>query len=168
MALKSRSSILASAVSFAAILAFGSGVFAAPLPQLPPLDLCGAIVFIDWLEPAVEPAQPGYSGSIAVERHWPGRAVVILDLVCTDDAATLETANMFQYGSAGGAERHLEPGQALLVLPHDAPPALSLGRTLCVQGFAVSGDEGGTWTRFESLMQLPAALGEASLRRCVR
>ena len=158
----------ACAGAVAAFVALAAAAQAAPLPPLPPVDLCGRLVYLDWLAPASQPAQPGFSGSIAVERHWPGRTVVILDELCTDDAATVAEASQFLQGSTGGAERYMKPGQAVLVLPQEAPTGLTPGRTLCVTGYAVSGDEGGTWTRFENLMQLPAALGEASLRRCAR
>jgi len=150
------------------VAALAAPALAAPLPPLPPVDLCGRLVYLDWLPPAFAPAEPGFSGSIAVDRRWPGRTVAILANVCTDDAATVALANQFLQGSSGGAESYLDPGEALLVLPQDAPSGLTPGRTICVTGFAVSGDEGGTWTRFENLMQLPAALGEASLRRCAR
>jgi len=93
---------------------------------------------------------------------------VLLGAVCTDDPDALAMANMFQTGTAGGIERGLISGQAILVLPAVSEDTLILGRTLCVSGYQVSGDEGGTWTRFENLMLLPQSLGAASLDRCAR
>ncbi|MBW6507379.1 MAG: hypothetical protein K0B00_11590 [Rhodobacteraceae bacterium] len=152
----------------AAALAQVGSAGAAPLPPVPPLDICGAVARVQWLPPLTEPAIRGMSGSAGIDRQWPARLAVVLDNSCTDDPEARALATMFLRGSVGGLDRDLAPDQALLLLPEVAPEAVTLGRTLCVSDFRVSGDEGGTWTRFAALMQLPAALGPASLKRCGR
>ena len=161
-------SFLPSRLAAAALVAVASTASAAPLPPVPPLDICGTVAQTLWLPPHTEPAIKGMSGSAGIERYWPGRLAVVLDNPCTDDPEARAMATMFLRGSVGGLDHDLGPDQAVLLLPEVAPEALTLGRTLCVSGFQVSGDEGGTWTRFAALMQLPAALGPASLKRCGR
>lgn len=143
----------------AAALLLGAAVpaLAAPLPPVPPFDVCGTVVALGWLPAHREPAIKGMSGSAGVDRSWPERLAVVLDRACTDDPEALALSNMFQRGTAGSTGRDLAEGQALLVLPEVDIGAVTLGRGICVSGFKVSGDEGGTWTRFGALVQLPQA-----------
>ncbi|MFZ2100648.1 MAG: hypothetical protein WAU86_08805, partial [Oricola sp.] len=53
--------------------------------------------------------------------------------------------------SSDGVGVALAQGELLLVLPLDDPGYLSDADAICVTGFVIRGDEGGTWTGFETL-----------------
>jgi hypothetical protein len=135
-----------------AALIWGSGpALAAPLPPVPPLDVCGVIQFHTWLPPRSLPPVAGMSGSASRQRQWPGRFVVVMDAVRGGSRQALAQVNALLKTAHDGAGIGLKPGQLLLVLADDDPARLTGMKSLCVTGFVVSGDEGGTWTRHAKL-----------------
>ena len=133
-------------------LIWGSGpALAAPLPPVPPLDVCGVIQFHKWLPQRTLPPVAGMSGSASRQRHWPGRFAVVLDAVRGGSQQAVAQVNALLTTAHDGAGIGLRPGQLLLVLADDDPARLNGMRSLCVTGFVVSGDEGGTWTRHAGL-----------------
>ena len=133
-------------------LIWGSGpALAAPLPPVPPLDVCGVIQFHTWLPPRSLPPVAGMSGSASRQRQWPGRFVVVMDAVRGGSRQALAEVNALLKTAHDGAGIGVKPGQLLLVLADDDPARLTGMKSLCVTGFVVSGDEGGTWTRHAKL-----------------
>lgn len=128
----------------------GSAV-AAPLPPVPPVDVCGKVRSAKWLPPETRPAVPGMSGSAGRQRSWPGRFVVVLGATRGIVRSRKEQINRLLLTSRDGGGVALRPGQLLLVLPDEDPALLKRSDRICVTGFTVSGDEGGTWTRYEKL-----------------
>lgn len=124
---------------------------AAPLPPFRSVDLCGVLRSADWLPPLTLPAESQMSGSAGRERYWPGRFAVVLQQVTGIAPDTIQQINALLSTSRDGSAVTLGPGDLLLVLPHDDPQHLADAASLCVEDFAISGDEGGTWTRFETL-----------------
>ena len=140
--------------SFAALaLLVGSGpLSAAPLPPLPPVNICANILSAAWLPPRTAPATPRMSGSAGRERSWPGRFVVIVNNVRGVGPREIARINALLATSPdGGAAAHLRPNLLLLVLASGDRSRLTGMKSLCVQGFTIRGDEGGTWTHHSGL-----------------
>jgi hypothetical protein len=124
---------------------------AAPLPPFRPVDLCGRVRHVSWLPPLTLPGDPGVSGSAAHTRSWPGRFAVVLDQVTGAGAGSIGMINALLTTSADGAGIRLAAGEVLVILPHEDPVHLADAAAICVAGFSISGDEGGTWTRYDGL-----------------
>jgi len=138
---------LAALVTAAVSLGGGSAV-AAPLPQFVPVDVCGEIVTQSWQPQRFVPAKPGFSGSLGRDRTFPARFRVVIENYRGIDAATAGRINGFL--SFKPAEAGARP-RVVLLLPHADSRHLDGAVALCVEGFHISGDEGGTWTRYRSL-----------------
>ena len=135
-----------------AVLALGAPgrpASAAPLPPMAPVDVCGRIRLSEWLPPKTLAAMPGVSGSAGQQRSWPGRFAVVLADIDNPKASDVSTLLATSEDGAGIA---LRPGEVLLVLASDDRALLDGAKGLCVTGFAVRGDEGGTWTSYERLV----------------
>ena len=130
---------------------------AAPLPPLPPLNACGTIESHAWLPPRSAAPVAGMSGSASRERHWPGRFVTVLRDLHGVGGREVARINALLVTSSDGAGIRLGPGQLLLVIADDDPARLAGMKSLCVTGFTVSGDEGGTWTRHTGLKTFAGA-----------
>lgn len=132
-----------------------SNVTAAPLPPFEPLDLCGTIRTAKWLPPMTIAAVPGMSGSAGRDRSWPGRYVVILGEVEANNLPAIERINALLGSSADGQGLQPSAGEVILVLPVKEGQSLAMTDAICVTGFRIGGDEGGTWTYFNSLEVRP-------------
>ena len=119
---------------------------AAPLPPLAPIDVCGTIQLVKWLPRRSLPPVAGMSGSAGRERGWTARFVVVLDNICGVSEPVRARINGLLTTSYDGAGMRPHSGQILLVLGDDSSEQMVQGKGLCVTGFYVSGDEGGTWT----------------------
>lgn len=124
---------------------------AAPLPPQQPADICGAVQSLVWLPPRSLQAIAGMSGSAGHARSWPGRTVVILENVRGPTRQQMAEINALLATSEDGAGVRPGPDELLLVLQDGDPSALCDAAYLCVTGFYVSGDEGGTWTHYDRL-----------------
>jgi hypothetical protein len=130
-----------------AVLAAGGGR-AAPLPPFAPVDICGAVVSWAWSPPVSVAAVPGASGTLGTERHFPARVRVEVERYTGIDDATAVRINRL----LGAAETEARPAaRLLLILPATDPALLAGVGSLCVRGFRVWGDEGGTWTGYQAL-----------------
>lgn len=90
------------------------------------------------------------SGSIGRGRKWPGRFVIVLSR--TDLAAAIvERINLLLGFSLNAVGLKLGHADLVLVLTHEDAAALDGMASICVDGFTISGDEGGTWTDYRSL-----------------
>jgi hypothetical protein len=134
----------------AALLA--ADALAAPLPQFVPVDLCGDIVSHSWQPERFVPAKPGFSGSLGRDRTFPARFRIVLRNYRGIDAATARTINGYLgLRPAEAGESPAGPARVVVLLPHADSRYLDGAVSLCVEGFHISGDEGGTWTRYRSL-----------------
>jgi hypothetical protein len=136
----------------ATLLVVGHGQ-AAPLPPFPPVDICGDIVSTSW-KPGFElPGKPGFSGSLGHDRAFPARFNVVIEHYSGIDARAAARINgllSFDAGQAGG-----DPSQLLLIIASPDPDLLTRARSLCVYGYTIRGDEGGTWTSHRTLVVNP-------------
>ena len=158
-----RRRMVISAIALALLCSNGSAV-AAPLPPFAPVDVCGKVQSARWLPPRTLPPVPGMSGSAGRQRSWLGRFVVILDEVRGATRRQKAQINAMLTTSRDGAEVSLLPGQLLLVLAGDDPALLNQVDNICVTGFVVKGDEGGTWTRYKDLRIVSASRHHAGQR----
>ncbi|ADZ72287.1 hypothetical protein SL003B_3867 [Polymorphum gilvum SL003B-26A1] len=108
-----------------------------------------------WLAPLTLPGTPGLSGSAGRTRSWPGRAVVLLGAVSGPEYDRREQINRVLATSADGRVLQPGPGQLLLILPMQDPSQIEGAGRLCVTGFSVRGDEGGTWTGYREIELSP-------------
>ena len=116
---------------------------AAPLRPFAPVDICGRIVEQSFQPSETRPGRPGLSGSLGRDRTFPAHLRVIINDYAGIDAATARRINA-ALGFTDLAER---PTQVLLRLPTDNPTLLAGVSRICVEGFRITGDEGGTWTQ---------------------
>lgn len=121
---------------------------AAPLPGFAPVDVCGVIRSYDWSPATVVPPRPGASGTLGQERHFPARFRVVIERYTGIDDATATRINRLL-----GLAENQDAGSTrlLLLLPGEDAALLAGIRSLCVRGFRIWGDEGGTWTGFRAL-----------------
>jgi hypothetical protein len=145
------------AVGAVASIVFGipAPVAAAPLPSVAPVHPCGKVRQVHVLPPKTLPAVPGISGSAGRERHWPSRAVIVLSQVRGITRQQRQQLNVLLSTSSDGGAIELRPGHLLLILTGAEAVALRPSVRICVTGFVVRGDEGGTWTNFGELRVLP-------------
>ena len=129
-------------LALAALLAAGAAQ-AAPLPRLGPLDVCGAIVSRSWVAGRRAKALPSASGTLGRNRVFPPhhRVVIVPEGMADADA---EIANLH----AGHVGR---PGEAALLLPASPAALPAAARVICVRGYEVWGDEGGSWSRLRAI-----------------
>jgi hypothetical protein len=103
-----------------------------------------------WEPERFVPGKPGFSGTLGRDRTLPARFRAVLQNYRGIDAATAGRIN--GYLSMKPAERgEGVPPRVVLLLPHADAHFLDGAISLCVEGFHVSGDEGGTWTRYRTL-----------------
>jgi hypothetical protein len=131
----------------AGLLALAAGqAEAAPLPPFAPVDLCGTVAAYSWSDRVEVPGQPGFSGSLGHDRVFPARFTVEL----TDyTGISRETAALIN-----GLLSFANPdGHRLRLLVDSSDPhLLDHATTLCVAGYTIRGDEGGTWTHYDDLI----------------
>ena len=120
---------------------------AAPLPPLPPADLCGRILDQAWVPEEHLEAWPGASGSLGRDRSVPAHLRVILGEVTGIPRDLAERLSFLAGASAG----EVPDGGILLLLAVDGPDEFTGAASLCVTGYRVRGDEGITLTSFESI-----------------
>lgn len=133
----------------AAALLLASTAEAAPIQPLGPLDICGAVVMQDWQPERFVRGKPGFSGSLGRDRTFPARFRVVLQNYRGIDAAAAARIN--GYLSMKPDERGTGAPRVVLLVPHADARFLDGAVSLCVEGYHIGGDEGGTWTRYRTL-----------------
>ena len=134
----------------AALFFLAAPALAAPIPPIGPVNICGDVVSQSWQAERFVPGRPGFSGSLGHDRTFPARFRVVLQNYRGIDAATAQRIN--GYLSMQPAERGAGgPPRVVLLLAHADSRFLDGAVSLCVEGFRISGDEGGTWTRHTTL-----------------
>ena len=125
---------------------------AAPLPPFEPVDVCGTIAAQAWVPARRVPAIAGASGSLGRDREFPAHARVEIEPYRGIDGRTAARINaLLGFAQAGASGNR----RLLLLLPTDDPALLDGRTSLCVVGFRISGDEGGTWTSYARLVLDP-------------
>jgi hypothetical protein len=122
---------------------------AAPIPEIGPVDVCGDVVSQAWEAARTEPGRPGLSGTLGHDRAFPALFRVILTKYRGIDGATARQINEYLGHRVGDAEG--APASLMVWLPHADPRHLDGAVSVCIEGFHVVGDEGGTWTRYRTL-----------------
>lgn len=135
------------AMAGALLVAVANG---APLPAFDPVNVCGDLVSHRWVPERFVRGRPGYSGSLGHDRTFPASHRVVLRNYQGIDTAMASRINQLlsitSAESGAGAE-----ARVVLLLPHADPRHLDHAASICVEAFQISGDEGGTWTRFRTL-----------------
>ncbi len=122
---------------------------AAPIHPLGPLDICGDVTMQKWEPARFVRGKPGFSGSLGRDRTFPARFRVVLRNYRGIDAATAARINGVL--SMKPEERGAGEPRVVLLVPHADARFLEDAASLCVEGYHISGDEGGTWTRYRTL-----------------
>ena len=133
----------------AALMLAAAPAGAAPIPTLGPLDLCSDVVGRSWEPESIVPGRLGVSGSLGRVRTFTARFRIVLQDFRGIDAATAVQINSYLSMSPG--ERGDGAPRVVLLLSHADARFLDGATSLCVEGFHISGDEGGTWTRYRTL-----------------
>ncbi len=120
---------------------------AAPLPPAGPVDLCGTIVSAQWRAVQTARGIPGMSGTAGHDRTFPAQFTILLEAVSGADTATARNINLaFGLSDKEAYETPAGPRRVRLGLNHHDPNFLDGATSLCIEGYSVRGDEGGTWT----------------------
>ena len=114
---------------------------AAPIPRTGPITLEGTIEDLRWSPEQSHKGMPKMSGSLAHDRTFPARYVVVLREITILDG----------HGGYGLAVDVAER-KATLLLAHPADDQfLRKGMRIRVSGYEEGGDEGGTWSNHVSI-----------------
>ncbi|KAB2888738.1 MAG: hypothetical protein F9K32_15370 [Desulfobulbaceae bacterium] len=128
-------------------MSLAAAVYAAPLPPFSPVDITGKISEARWMPEQQVEAIPGMSGSAGHDRVFPAHFLIKLVGYTGIDAATAwqMTRLVDRYALGSGSEQ-TPPPFILLRIDHPDRENFRPGMTIRVTGYAISGDEGGTWT----------------------
>lgn len=134
------------------LLVVGMNAFAAaaPLPPMDPVTIEGTISQVQWSPDTKVKGRPGFSGSLGVDRTVPAHfRVTLVDFRGADKALAWRINGIMSDPSSNpNADRQRPPPHLILQLNDQDPNALKPGMRIRVRDYVVSGDEGGTWTRF--------------------
>lgn len=125
---------------------------AAPIRPIGPVDVTGTVSEIKWVPEKKVKGIPRMSGSAGVDRIIPAYFLVTL----TDhDGVNTETAIMMtrylDWAALKGEEHKDKLSFILLKINCSDKNYLRKGMKIRVIGYAVRGDEGGTWTSYKTL-----------------
>lgn len=126
---------------------------AAPLPPMDPVTIDGTISQVQWSPDTKVKGRPGFSGSLGVDRTVPAHfRITLVDFRGVDKALAWRINGIMSDPSSNpNADRNRPPPHLVLQLNDKDPHALKPGMRIRVRDYVVSGDEGGTWTRFAKL-----------------
>lgn len=140
-------------VAFSVLCLLGSRAGAAPLPDLGAANVSGTVIEAKWSPQELVKAKPGMSGSLGRDRVFPAHFLVRLKDYEGVDAVKARAMNAF----LGQAEEQpkqqppRKPAVLLLQLDSENQKLLRPGMKIKVRAYAIRGDEGGTWTKYEKL-----------------
>jgi hypothetical protein len=122
-------------------------VFAAPLPPFSPVDVTGKITEVKWVPEHKVEALPGMSGSAGHDRVFPAHFLIkLVEYTGVDAARAWQMTRLIDWYALGNRSEDAQPPFILLQINHRDREYLKPGMTIRVTGYAISGDEGGTWT----------------------
>lgn len=124
----------------------------APLSPFGPVDLCGDIVSVAWYPVAKVAGKRGFSGSLGRDRTFPARFGVLLrnSTGLKPDQRTRMNATL-----RGAAKLKEGEGEVVVMVNSNDPDLLKNARSLCLYGFRIRGDEGGTWVVHDRVVPKP-------------
>lgn len=152
---------LAGLLSLAPLVIGSAVASAAPLPPMKPVTIEGTIAKAQWTPETKVAGRPGFSGSLGVDHTVPAHfRIELVDFrgLSTDLAWRLN--GIMSDPTSSQTERENPPPHLVLQLNEKNPHALMKGMRIRVGDYVVSGDEGGTWTRFTKLEILSRPPGE--------
>jgi hypothetical protein len=124
---------------------------AAPLRPVGPVDVTGLISEIVWVPEQKIKGQPGMSGSAGHDRINPAHFLVtLLDYEGVASETAVLLIRYLNWSALKGYEPQNRPPFILLRINHSDRNALKKGQKIRVIGYRIGGDEGGTWTSFNS------------------
>lgn len=124
----------------------------APLPPMQPVTVEGVIERLQWSPDTKVAGRPGFSGSLGRDHVVPAHfRITLVEYHGFEAEAAWRINGIMSDPGVSGANRDRPPPHVILQLNHDDPHALVPGMRIRVTGYVVAGDEGGTWTRFQSL-----------------
>ena len=133
-------------------LFFASAGFAAPLPPFAPVEVTGTIAEARWVPERHVAGLPGMSGSAGHDRVVPAHFIVRMVRFHGVDSTTARTmTGLIDRRALQDSHGQGMPPFILLQIDHPDQHFLQAGMTIRVTGYAIRGDEGGTWTSHERL-----------------
>lgn len=130
-----------------------TAIVAAPLPPMQPVTIEGSISQVQWTPETKIKGRPGFSGSLGIDRSVPAHfRVTLVDFRGLETALAWRINGIMSDSSSNpNADRRHSPPHLILQLNDKDPQTLKPGMRIRVSDYVVSGDEGGTWTRFTKL-----------------
>jgi hypothetical protein len=132
------------------ILLLAGMIGAAPLPPMKPVTVTGTIVEAKWVAEREVKGSPGMSGSLGHDRKFPAHFIIglkDLDGVTTEAAARMTGL----LGSQSALSQGMKSAPMVLLLNDDNKDHLKAEKRIRVTNYQVSGDEGGTWTKYDKV-----------------
>jgi len=137
-------------------LFFAATGSAAPLPPFPPVDLTGTVTEAQWVPEQRVEGTPGMSGSAGHDRVFPAHFIVRLARYSGVDSATAwQMTRLVDWHALDGFPADAAPPFIVLQIDHPDQGFLRAGMKIRATGYAIRGDEGGTWTSHDRITILP-------------
>jgi hypothetical protein len=134
------------------VVGFTAVLSAAPLPPMKPVTIEGMIAKVQWSPDTKVKGRPGFSGSLGVDHTVPAHfRITLVNFQGVDAALGWRLNGIMSDPVAPDADREQRPPYLVVQLNGNDPHALTPGMRIRVREYVVSGDEGGTWTRFAKL-----------------
>jgi hypothetical protein len=125
---------------------------AAPLPELGKVTITGTVLRSEWIPARRVKGVSGLSGSAGKDRTFPAHHQAVLKPYTGPNAKQATMMNAFLGAKAvNGKDRSRPPARLLVRVDSDDPDFLKPGMKITLTGYAIGGDEGGTWTSVEKI-----------------
>ena len=136
----------------------GLPLLATPVPTIGPVDVTGTVVEVQWYPEAQVKGVPGMSGTLGIDRIVrPHFLVALAPYAGVTPAQAQRMTGYLRPGPPPEAGTNAAPPQLLLQLDHANREYLQRGMEIAVSSYEISGDEGGTWTRWKYIRILAAS-----------
>lgn len=127
-------------------------VHGAPLPPMQPVTVEGVIERLQWSPDTKVAGRPGFSGSLGRDHVVPAHfRITLVEYRGLEAAEAWRINGIMSDPGLVGADRNRPPPHVILQVNDDDPHALVPGMRIRIKSYVVSGDEGGTWTKLQSL-----------------
>lgn len=128
----------------------------APLPELGKVDIKGTVARTQWTPAKKIAGIPGLSGSAGRDRTIPAHHLAVLKPYAGPDAEQARRMNAYLGAKIpSGKDRGRPPARLLVRIESEDPGLLKTGMKITLTGYTLSGDEGGVWSRFETIRRVP-------------
>jgi hypothetical protein len=144
------------AIVIAWIMAAVLTATAAPIRPVGPVDIIGLVREAAWVPEQKIKGRPGMSGSAGKDRINPAHFLVtLIDYQGVGPETALLMTRYLDWNALKDLNLPQKPPFILLKINSNDRKQLRPGMKIQVKGYTVRGDEGGTWTGFDSLQILP-------------